>query len=44
MDYVQIKHQRVFGAEEIAKTQHHKRKAEQELPLILQAHLKFGAT
>lgn len=44
MDYVQIKHQRVFGAEEIAKTQHHKCKAEKELPLILQAHLKFDAT
>lgn len=33
----------VFGAEEIAKSLHPKRKADQELPLILHAHLKFGS-
>lgn len=36
-------YKRVFGAEEIAKSHHPKRKADQELPLILHAHLKFGA-
>ncbi|KAG6540131.1 hypothetical protein Mapa_018516 [Marchantia paleacea] len=33
-----------FGAEEVTKTVHAKRKAEQEQPLILHAHLKFGDT
>lgn len=36
-------YKRAFGAEEIAKSHHPKRKADQELPLILHAHLKFGA-
>nr|ABK22759.1 unknown [Picea sitchensis]ABR16723.1 unknown [Picea sitchensis]ACN40534.1 unknown [Picea sitchensis]ACN41042.1 unknown [Picea sitchensis] len=36
-------YKRVFGAEEIAKSHHPKRKADQELPLILHAHLKFGS-
>lgn len=36
-------YKRAFGAEEVAKSLHPKRKAEQELPLILHAHLKFGA-
>lgn len=31
-----------FGAEEVTKTLHAKRKAEQEQPLVLHAHLKFG--
>ncbi|KAH7442947.1 hypothetical protein KP509_02G009300 [Ceratopteris richardii] len=35
-------YKRAFGAEEVAKTLH-KRKAGQELPLILHAHLKFGS-
>jgi hypothetical protein len=34
-------YQRVFGAEEIDKSHHSKRKADQELPLILHTHLKF---
>jgi hypothetical protein len=36
-------YQRVFGAEEIEKSHHSQRKADQELPLILHAHLKFGS-
>uniref|UniRef100_A0A0D6R282 VOC domain-containing protein n=1 Tax=Araucaria cunninghamii TaxID=56994 RepID=A0A0D6R282_ARACU len=36
-------YKRAFGAEEVAKSLHPKRKADQELPLILHAHLKFGA-
>ncbi|MCO5605123.1 hypothetical protein L7F22_059303 [Adiantum nelumboides] len=35
-------YKRAFGAEEVAKTLH-KRKADQEMPLILHAHLKFGS-
>ena len=35
-------YKRAFGAEEVARTLHTKRKADQELPLILHAHLKFG--
>ena len=31
-----------FGAEEVSRTMHPKRKAEQELPLILSAELKLG--
>jgi uncharacterized glyoxalase superfamily protein PhnB len=33
----------VFGVEEIAKSHHSKRKADQELPLILHTHLKFSS-
>ncbi|KAI4356308.1 hypothetical protein L6164_000340 [Bauhinia variegata] len=33
-----------FGAEELGRTLHPKRKAEQELPLILSAELKLGAS
>lgn len=33
-----------FGAEELGRTMHPKRKAEQELPLILSAQLKLGGS
>lgn len=33
-----------FGAEEVARSLHPKRKAEQELPLILAAELKIGSS
>ncbi|XP_009758474.1 uncharacterized protein At5g48480 [Nicotiana sylvestris] len=33
-----------FGAEEVNRVNHPKRKAEQELPLILSAELKLGST
>ncbi|KAJ8449051.1 hypothetical protein Cgig2_004106 [Carnegiea gigantea] len=32
-----------FGAEEVSRTLHPKRKAEQELPLVLSAELKLGS-
>lgn len=35
-------YKRAFGAEEVSRILHTKRKADQELPLILHAHLKFG--
>lgn len=34
----------VFGAEEIGRTSHPKRKAEQEIPLILSAELKLAGS
>jgi uncharacterized glyoxalase superfamily protein PhnB len=33
-----------FGAEELGRTTHPKRKAEQELPLVLSAQLKLGGS
>lgn len=33
-----------FGAEEVARSLHPKRKAEQELPLMLAAELKIGSS
>ncbi|CAL5353385.1 unnamed protein product [Camellia sinensis] len=33
-----------FGAEEVNRTMHPKRKAEQELPLVLSAELKLGSS
>lgn len=33
-----------FGAEEVSRTMHSKRKAEQELPLVLSADLKLGSS
>jgi uncharacterized glyoxalase superfamily protein PhnB len=33
-----------FGAEELGRTMHPKRKAEQELPLVLSAQLKLGGS
>ncbi|XP_024516341.1 uncharacterized protein LOC9660448 [Selaginella moellendorffii] len=36
-------YKKAFGAEEVAKSHHPKRKADQDVPLILHAHLKFGA-
>eukprot|EP01018_Ginkgo_biloba_P006320 Gb_00416 [translate_table: standard] len=42
VDAIQF-YKRAFGAEEVARSHHPKRKADQELPLILHAHLKFGA-
>ena len=33
-----------FGAEEVARTMHPKRKADQELPLVLSAELKLAAS
>lgn len=33
-----------FGAEEVSRVNHPKRKAEQELPLILSAELKLGSS
>ncbi|KAK9281961.1 hypothetical protein L1049_004870 [Liquidambar formosana] len=33
-----------FGAEELSRTMHPKRKADQELPLILSAQLKLGSS
>lgn len=35
-------YKRAFGAEEVSRSLHAKRKAEQEQPLLLHAHLKFG--
>lgn len=34
----------VFGAEEVVRTNHPKRKAEQEIPLILSAELKLAGS
>lgn len=33
-----------FGAEEVGRVMNHKRKADQELPLILSAELKLGSS
>ncbi|KAL0417974.1 UNVERIFIED_CONTAM: hypothetical protein Sradi_1210900 [Sesamum radiatum] len=33
-----------FGAEEVSRVNHTKRKAEQELPLVLSAELKLGSS